>query len=44
MFHLHDNIALHLNDMEILGTKRFITKGFELGTTLNEPNKSIATF
>ena len=24
----------HLNDMEILETKRFIPKGFELGTTL----------
>ena len=26
--------------MEILGTKRFIRKGFELGTTLNQPNWS----
>ena len=25
----------HLNDMEIPGTKRFIPKGFELGTTLS---------
>ena len=24
----------HLNDMEILETKRFIPKAFELGTTL----------
>ena len=24
----------HLNDMEILGTKCFIPRGFELGTTL----------
>ena len=35
MFHLHDNIHSHLNDMEILGTNRFISKGFELGTTLS---------
>ena len=25
----------HLNDMEISETKRFIPKGFELGTTLS---------
>ena len=25
----------HLNDTEIPGTKRFILKGFELGTTLS---------
>ena len=25
----------HLNDMEITETKRFIPKGFELGTTLS---------
>ena len=25
----------HLNDMEIHGTKRFIPKGFELGTSLS---------
>ena len=25
----------HLNDMEILETKRFIPKGFELGSTLS---------
>ena len=25
----------HLNDMEILGTKCFIPRGFELGTTLS---------
>ena len=25
----------HANDMEILGTNRFIPKGFELGTTLS---------
>ena len=37
MFYLHDNTALSfkLNDMEILGTIRFIPKGFELGTTLS---------
>ena len=28
--------------MEILGTKTFIPKGFELGTTLSYPNWSIA--
>ena len=28
--------------MEILGTKRFIPKGFELGATLISPNRSIA--
>ena len=27
--------------MEIPGTKRFIPKGFELGTTLSKPNGSI---
>ena len=26
----------HLNDMKIPETKRFIPKGFELGTTLSE--------
>ena len=37
MFYLLDNIAftLILNDMDIPGTKRFIPKGFELGTTLS---------
>ena len=30
----------HLNKKEILGTKRFIPKGFELGTTLSLPNRS----
>ena len=33
VFHLHDNIVF--NDMEILGTKHFIPKRFELGTTLS---------
>ena len=28
-------LHLHLNDMEIPETKRFIPKGFELGTTLS---------
>ena len=28
--------------MEIPGTKRFIPKGFELGTTSSKPNGSIA--
>ena len=41
VLHLHDNVASHLNDMEILGTKRFILKGFELGTTLSYPNRSM---
>ena len=35
VFHLHDNVHSLLNDMEILGTNRFIPKGFELGRTLN---------
>ena len=29
-----------LNDVEIPETKRFISKGFELGTTLSQPNRS----
>ena len=28
-------LHLHLNDMEILGTKYFISKGFEPGATLS---------
>ena len=34
----------HLNDMEILGTERFIPKGFEFGTTLklSQENFSIS--
>ena len=31
----------HVNDMEIPETKRFIPKGFELGTTLSQPIWSI---
>ena len=32
----------HLNDMVIpVKTKHFIPKGFELGATLSEPNRSI---
>ena len=31
----------HLNDMQIQETKRFIPKGFELGTTLSSPNRPI---
>ena len=31
----------HLNDMEIPETKRFIPKGFELGTTFSQPNRSV---
>ena len=31
----------HLNHIEIPETKRFIPKGFELGTTLSFPNRSI---
>ena len=30
----------HLNDTEILGTKRFIPKEFELGTISSKPNRS----
>ena len=30
-----------MSDMEIPKTKRFIPKGFELGTTLSQPNRSI---
>jgi len=33
----------HLNDLEISETNRFIPKGFELGTTLSQPNRSILT-
>ena len=35
VLHLHYNWHSHLNDMEIPETKRFIPKGFELGTTLS---------
>ena len=31
----------HLNHIEIPETKRFIPKGFEFGTTLSLPNRSI---
>ena len=31
----------HLNDMEIPEAKRSFPKGFELGTILSEPNRSI---
>ena len=31
----------HLNDMEIPQTKRFIPKGFELGTTMSWQNRYI---
>ena len=31
----------YLNDMEMYNTKRFIPKGFELGTTLSQPIRSI---
>ena len=34
----------HLNDMEMYETKRFIPKGFELGTTLSWPIGSICHF
>jgi len=36
VFHLHDNVAFYLNYTDILGRKRFIRKGFELGTTLSK--------
>ena len=44
MLHLHDNVAFTFNDMEILGAKRFTSKGFELGSKLSEPNRSIDLF
>ena len=31
----HDNVHSHINDVESHETKRFILKGFELGTTLS---------
>ena len=34
----------HLTDMKIPGTKRFIPKGFELGTTLSQPIWTIVYF
>ena len=36
VLHVHDNVTFTfiISDMEILGTKCFILKGFELGTTL----------
>ena len=36
VFHLHDNVAFNLNYTNILGRKRFIRKGFEMGTTLSK--------
>ena len=37
VLHLHSIMwHSHLNDMGIPETRRFIPKGFELGTTLNE--------
>ena len=33
----------HLNDMEILGTNRFIPKGFELGTRVSRIGESLLT-
>ena len=38
---LHYNVVFVLNDTEISGTKRLITKGFESGTTLKYPIWSI---
>ena len=35
VLYLYCNVAFHINDMEIPETKRFIPKGFELGTTLS---------
>ena len=35
---------LHLNDIEIPETKRFIPKGFEWGTTLIKPNRPVSQF
>ena len=36
VFHLPDNVAFYLNYTDILGSKRLIRKGFELGTTLSK--------
>ena len=36
VFYLHDNVAFYLNYTVIIGSKRFIRKGFELGTTLSK--------
>ena len=35
VMNFQDNEAFTLNDMEILRTKRFIPKRFELGTTMS---------
>ena len=35
VLYLHIIWHSHVNDMEISETKRFISKGFELGTTLS---------
>ena len=41
-FHMSFSRSIDLNDMrEITGTKRFLPKGFELGTTLSYPIRSI---
>ena len=41
VFHLHDNIAFTFKWYGNTWTNRFIPKGFELGTTLSQPNRSI---
>ena len=35
VLHLHSNVTFTLKDIEIPGTKRFIPKGFDLGTKLS---------
>ena len=41
VLYLHHNVAFSFKCMEIPETKSFIPKGFELGTTLSQPNRSI---
>jgi len=41
VFHLHDNVAFYSNYTDILGRKRFIRKGFELGTTIEYTDQFI---
>ena len=41
VLYLHHNVAFSFKCMEIPETKSSIPKGFELGTTLSQPNRSI---
>ena len=41
VLYLHYNVAFTFKCMEIPKTKSFIPRGFELGTTFSEPNRSI---